>query len=56
MRQYLNDSATLVLPDHLLKRYREDLLGQKEKEIERQLAEYEHDLREQFRRDLAHVS
>jgi len=47
--------------DYFLKRYREDLLRGKEKEaeIERQLAAYEHDLREQFRREsepLAHAS
>ncbi|MGA8149842.1 MAG: hypothetical protein WB952_02765 [Terriglobales bacterium] len=44
--------------DYFLKRYREDLLRRKEKEaeIERQLAEYEHDLREQFRRKPAHLA
>jgi predicted nucleotide-binding protein (sugar kinase/HSP70/actin superfamily) len=44
--------------DYFLKRYRQDLLRQKEEEaeIEQQLAEYEYDLREQFRRDLAHAS
>ncbi len=47
--------------DYFLKRYREDLLHRKEKEaeIERHLAAYEHDLREQFRREsepLAHAS
>jgi predicted CoA-substrate-specific enzyme activase len=44
--------------DYFLKRYRQDLLRRKEEEaeIERRLAEYEHDLREQFRQDLAHAS
>ena len=44
--------------DYFLKRHRQDLLRKKEEEaeIERQLAEYEHDLREQFRQDLAHAS
>ena len=44
--------------DYFLKRYREDLLRrkQKEREIERQLADYEHDLREQFRRESEHLA
>ena len=39
--------------DYFLKRYREDLLHRKEKEaeIERQVQEYERQLREQFRRE-----
>jgi predicted nucleotide-binding protein (sugar kinase/HSP70/actin superfamily) len=41
--------------DYFLKRYQEDLLRRKEKEeeVERQLAQYEHELREQFRRQPA---
>jgi activator of 2-hydroxyglutaryl-CoA dehydratase/predicted nucleotide-binding protein (sugar kinase/HSP70/actin superfamily) len=44
--------------DYFLKRYREDLLRRKEKEaqIEWQLAEYEHRLREQFTRETAHLA
>jgi activator of 2-hydroxyglutaryl-CoA dehydratase len=44
--------------DYFLKRYREDLIRrkQKEREIERQLAEYEYDLREQFRRESEHLA
>jgi predicted nucleotide-binding protein (sugar kinase/HSP70/actin superfamily) len=44
--------------DYFLKRYREDLLRRKEKEadIERQVAEYEHDLREQFGRESEHLA
>jgi predicted CoA-substrate-specific enzyme activase len=43
--------------DYFLKRYREDLLRRKEKEmvIERHLAEYEYRLREQFTRETAHL-
>jgi hypothetical protein len=44
--------------DYFLKRYREDLLRQKEKEaaIERQLAAYELRLRKQFSRETAHLA
>ena len=44
--------------DYFLKRYREELLRRKEKEeeIERQLSEYEHQLREQLTRETAHVT
>jgi len=44
--------------DYFLKRYREDLLRRKEKkrEIERQLAEYERQLREEFRAEPARLA
>jgi activator of 2-hydroxyglutaryl-CoA dehydratase/predicted nucleotide-binding protein (sugar kinase/HSP70/actin superfamily) len=44
--------------DYFLKRYREGLLRRKEKEEEigRQLAEYEYELREQFRREPVHLA